>query len=950
MIRLIAKFLFSALSVLTLFALDCAPQSTAPNHLLEFSGPDDAQVFLKSGKFLWIGARNGLFLYIKGSGMAPERVGPELEWVYALALSKSRDTLWIRSQQGLFRYRVGSKSQPELIPTDIGYITFLLQSGSPDALWIGGEYGLLRYDERTGTSVRVKLPIINIQTLVESKSGDLWIGTEEGFYRYRPSTDASPVLIAGVRDEKSMFVSQSGETLWLVAEAGGSTTGLVRYRLNSDQPLGEVVPLDGTDGITFILESKVANCLWIGTRKGLFKYRTDSSAPPIHLTADTGEIHTLIESESGDYLWISAAKGIFRYKPSSGSLESSQLKLSRRLDLFESWDNELYCVTAGFDENRTWGSEFLVIKGWHQAPWNAEVRFTDDTDTDPPAGKATTIRWSIGNYDHRTTPETVEQMVLLYDGRDRKVDLVDGGKPRRLEDGGFEYTLPALQARDYYIAIESEDIVGNISTSKKLQLSVGESSLQRLEKLGKVVGLIYTAASFLGFLVLIVGSRWSKECFDILADPLVRTLSIYYGFLLTRVTFIRIWVFERYFDELKAAFPIDPGSAIAEDHQEFRYLPSPICGAHNFVCLTTEFDRWLLKHRRVWMKGGPGTGKSEAIRALVYAYTRKSSLREAWKAFGFIPIVIPVRDFVAGTVPSMALKALSSKNMAFDDSDQGFFARLLEGGGFLVILDGLNESGADSDIIDYALTKTNVRILITSQTSPLTGDWIEYELPPVRSVFAKDLLRLLLGEPRAQETIDSSPELWDRVESAYDVKLVVDLVNRGKPVPSGRLELFQAMMNDASSLSKDKSLEPSVCRLAWDLWKKGDRRFSATAGVTIDWLGFLRESNVVVIRGDQYEFRHDLMRGYLAASWATLHAPSTAVVLNRLSEQDVWNLSVTDQDAVFPFLARLVRSELALQSILCFASELPEMRTRLLVAVIDVANKNGWSAQLRAPQ
>jgi hypothetical protein len=106
----------------------------------------------------------------------------------------------------------------------------------------------------------------------------------------------------------------------------------------------------------------------------------------------------------------------------------------------------------------------------------------------------------------------------------------------------------------------------------------------------------------------------------------------------------------------------------------------------------------------------------------------------------------------------------------------------------------------------------------------------------------------------------------------------------------------------------------------------------------------------VVIRGDQYEFRHDLMRGYLAASWATLHAPSIAVVLNRLSEEDVWNLSVTDQDAVFSFLARLVRSELALQSILCFASELPEMRSRLLVAVIDVANKRGWSAQLRVPE
>jgi hypothetical protein len=41
-----------------------------------------------------------------------------------------------------------------------------------------------------------------------------------------------------------------------------------------------------------------------------------------------------------------------------------------------------------------------------------------------------------------------------------------------------------------------------------------------------------------------------------------------------------------------------------------------------------------------------------------------------------------------------------------------------------------------------------------------------------------------------------------------------------------------------------------------------------------------------------------------------------------------------------------VQSEEELQSVFKFASQDPEIRTRLLVAVIDAANKNSWSPQL----
>jgi hypothetical protein len=951
--------IFPALLLCIMCASPAKSQGIPADQVREFTDTGLAFRYNISGDELWMWGPKGAFRYHIGSGTSRERI-PDTGEVYWITKSKLGDTVWIAEKKGLFRYNDGSGKSPEQIPTDVGGVECLLESKSGTTLWIGGEKGLVRLT--VGSSLppeRIPIETGRVHSLVESRSSDsLWIVGSKGIFRYAVGSTAVSETVPGLTgdiEDLKLLESRSGDTLWI-----GRSTGLYRYRVGSGTK-PESIPLETDDvfnpypkWVSALLESRSGDVLWISTSSDLYRLKTgaDSGAAEAIKIAPQGilvspvRVETLLESESGDKLWLGTSNGLFRLSTSPGAVAELRLKLQESVVFLNSRGDDLY-IGTGLSHTFS----FFAIKGWLQTPWNARDKFTDDTDTDPPVGKTTTVRWSIQNYEHRTTPEMVVQRVLLYNKSGEEIEVADGGKPRRLDNGLFEVTLPPMTAGEFGLIVKAEDVLGNISTSRKLQLSVGKTLQEKIEEWSKAIAIVYGIVNVLAFLVLVIGSRWSQKCFDILADPTVRKVSIFYGFALTHVTAIRVWVFERYFEELKATFPTEVVSVGKDvDWLDFQYLPGPIHGANGFQCLTTEFETWLLEHPRVWIKGGPGTGKTEIVRALIYAYTRKASLREAWKHFGFIPIVISVRDFAAAEVTAMAQKALSSKKLAFDDSDKGFFSRLIASGGFLIIFDGLNERADDSDVIEYAGSKADIQVLITSQSAPSKGSFTEYKLPPVQRDFARELLKLFLGEKKAQQTIDSTPKLWDRVQSAYDVRLVVDLVLRGKQVPSGRLELFQATMNEATTMAGNRSMESTVCRLAWELWKKGERRFSATAGLTGEMLGLLREANVAIPRGNQFEFHHDLMRGYLAACWATREAPATAVVLNRLEEKEIWDLSASDQDAVFPFLARLCETVEELQSVFSFAQQDPEIRTRLLVAVVETANKNRWVLLLEPAQ
>src|SRR5262249_15782403 len=144
-----------------------------------------------------------------------------------------------------------------------------------------------------------------------------------------------------------------------------------------------------------------------------------------------------------------------------------------------------------------------------------------------------------------------------------------------------------------------------------------------------------------------------------------------------------IWVFERYFQNLKR-------NVESNTEHSHPYVSTSLKPPSGGQLLTSDLLDEVGKHTRVWIHGLPGTGKTEMIHEALRRYSDASSLKLAWKQHGLIPILIPVRDLNGQNIMELARAALMGKGMPFDDAE--FFARLLRSGGFLIILDGLNEA------------------------------------------------------------------------------------------------------------------------------------------------------------------------------------------------------------------------------------------------------------------
>ncbi|HST22483.1 MAG TPA: hypothetical protein VLR90_15265, partial [Blastocatellia bacterium] len=241
----------------------------------------------------------------------------------------------------------------------------------------------------------------------------------------------------------------------------------------------------------------------------------------------------------------------------------------------------------------------------------------------------------------------------------------------------------------------------------------------------------------------------------------------------------------------------------------------------------------------------------------------------------------------------------------------------------------------------------SVRILLTSQT-PLDATSItHYELPEFTPTFSEKLLKVLIKDPQKKLRVSEiAPELLCEIRSGYDVRLIADLIDENKPVPSQRIELFEAVTGNAFKPSR-KIPQSRVCAVAWNLWKSASRSFSSDRALTPQHLLALKNDNIVVPREGNFEFCHDQMRDYLAACWAVRHAPSIQVTLETLNDQAIWkSLTPAEQRPVFDFLAKMVSDD-DLKSLARFAADDINYRVALFAAAKDESQERGKPLEIQ---
>lgn len=364
------------------------------------------------------------------------------------------------------------------------------------------------------------------------------------------------------------------------------------------------------------------------------------------------------------------------------------------------------------------------------------------------------------------------------------------------------------------------------------------------------------------------------------------------------------------------------------DEIQGRYLPMLLKDAQGHSHQSDIVLELLSQINHIWVQGRTGMGKSSLVMHLgdrFFAAPDETSLRQAYGRYGFLPLVLRLSNY--RTIPydpndsqawlvKVAHAAFQDQGMNVEDLT--LFKGLLRYGKFALVLDGANEVvNSDAFIHSFADKNRDIPILVTSQARPKDDVFTVLRLPKTITSSMQDLMHLYLGAEQGEllfEAVVNCPELHETIESGYDMRLLIELfqeANNIQDIPGNRLELYEAAISRLQRADGRPLPKTELFKLAWDMWKSSKRTVTSN-DVSPETFSILSDDQNRMFRtlqGEEYEFRHDQMRAYLAACWASKEAVSPV----RLFETDssIWSLGNTEQIPVWHFFAGMVDTQVA---------------------------------------
>ena len=446
------------------------------------------------------------------------------------------------------------------------------------------------------------------------------------------------------------------------------------------------------------------------------------------------------------------------------------------------------------------------------------------------------------------------------------------------------------------------------------------------------------------FGTLLVAARRSRWAWSIVTDPNWGKLGIQFWTLLRFWPALQRRLMARWMDALRDRYPARP------------YLPMPLAGPENAEIMSTNLVGMLSPGKRFWLQGAAGMGKTVLIDRVIADYCDGSvDLAAAFARWKYVPVPIALRDFADIKMPDkpeewlleLVGRRLESAGLRIEDE------RLLRGivaaGYMVLVLDGANEVDDRGSVQQFAQRFTQVGMLVTSQIEP-SNEAAElfdlWRLPPDIRDAAKPLLELDLGEERGREVwgVLKDSQVMSDIRSGYDVRLIAGLVEGGMApdeIPSSRLGLYDKMLGLARNRDGTPYPVARLCGVAWKTWVAGRRDLVPSDNMPGELLAPLRDQAVRLVAtqdGTRWQFRHDQMRGYLAARWAAIEEVSPMDLFKKTP--DVWRLERSEQRIVWEFFADLIGAKEG--SPVLDWSTLAVERAELQVALRSVAQSDGW--------
>jgi photosystem II stability/assembly factor-like uncharacterized protein len=264
--------------------------------------------------------------------------------------------------------------------------------------------------------------------------------------------------------------------------------------------------------------------------------------------------------------------------------------------------------------------------------------------------------------------------------------------------------------------------------------------------------------------------------------------------------------------------------------------------------------RFLSDHqsRRLWLLiGQSGLGKT----AILEKWTRLAI------ELKMTPILIRLRDSLSPKVEAAALMGQFGEVNVTPDVAQD----LLVGGGFVILIDGLNEA-RDPDLVREfvrSVIKRNL-VVLTSQFNPGWDRVMNIELINLEP-FGRDQLLEILSEDWVARILDS-PGIREIARLPYTAQLLAGFIDRNNRLPHNELEVYQEL-----SIGLPGGELANLRATAWNLFRLNQTEISSGPELSEDFCESAVRAGILTRRAHDaknfYRFVHERLHRLFVAEY-----------------------------------------------------------------------------------
>jgi hypothetical protein len=286
-----------------------------------------------------------------------------------------------------------------------------------------------------------------------------------------------------------------------------------------------------------------------------------------------------------------------------------------------------------------------------------------------------------------------------------------------------------------------------------------------------------------------------------------------------------------------------------------------------------NFGKRLEGERRMLFTGQSGIGKTSFFKHLTAYYVSKNKPKHPAKVF---PVYISLTNYGGNSLEELVYTQLFSYGKITDKELAPMF---LEQGGLLIFLDGVNEvqNVADRQKLSEFVEKfwtSNYICLSSQQSYPEIENIPKVELKAFGPEKVREFIRQRVSDKqRAEHVIKSlTDEDYQLYSVPRDLEFAVEILNSGaSSLPKSRTGLYKIIFSsifDRWKQSGNMDAEDTLCERAYTMIVEREMAFDSAESPKFKEIAEdLFKQKFLVKREGSYNFRHDLIRAYLASEF-----------------------------------------------------------------------------------